>query len=44
MQTTLMDYLQCDVPAGMTLGDWRHSHAAPARPRRFARLRRTARR
>ena len=29
-------YIQCDIPAGMTLRDWRRSHSEPRR-RRFPR-------
>jgi hypothetical protein len=28
-------YIQCDVPAGMTLVEWRRAHSTPKRRRRL---------
>jgi hypothetical protein len=30
-------YIQCDVPDGMTLVEWRRAHSEPKRARRFPR-------
>lgn len=34
-----VNYIESDVPAGMTLVEWRRSRQAPARPRRRLRTR-----
>jgi hypothetical protein len=34
-----MNYIECDVPAGMTLVEWRRTRQAPARPRLRSRAR-----
>ena len=32
-------YVECDIPAGMTIAEWQRQHAVPAPPRRRPSLR-----
>jgi hypothetical protein len=43
LAATPLIYVECDVPEGMTLDDWRRTRSAPARRRRFAATVRRAR-
>jgi hypothetical protein len=36
---TPLIYIQCDVPEGMTLGEWRRQRHASSRPSRLTALR-----
>lgn len=33
-------YVECDIPAGMTIAEWQHERCAPAAPRHRVSLRR----
>ena len=34
-----MNYLECDIPAGITIAQWRRDRRVPARPALLPRLR-----
>jgi hypothetical protein len=36
---TAIDYIECDVPEGMALAEWRRARARRKQPRRIPRLR-----